>query len=205
MSNAVPLQYQISDWKQLTSCMSNTSRDLKIGVRTFQNNSKLTGTLITVSHSTFGTIFACIIDPHGSCIYRPSESIVPILTTEQVLQQLKLFGFYVTFKEDDTLPQSQLDFLRTLNTLHFDKIRMINTWWYDYGIKQYKQYIVAFNVSTLGDWINAAFQPSKANFITALENGAAMNISSIPESVNSGWSWVFLNNKVLNISDILHI
>lgn len=195
-----PLRYNISDWHQLTECQSNNSRDLQICVGDFIQDSRLVGLRIQVWHADFGILFACVLNTRGSLVSELSTNIAYELTTDQILSELKKYGFIVTYEPRRHLPESQLSYLRTLKELGYDKIRIIPVYIIEHGTKITKPYIVAFYIKDNVRWLDNMYCSPKTEFHTSLENGSAINISAI--SATNNWSWTWLD-YVANIDDIL--
>ncbi len=196
-----PLRYQISDWKQLCKCKSNNSSKLKINVTEFIQNSDVRGTRISVDHELLGTLFTYVVNLSGGIISPVSSSIDSELSTNEILAQLAKFGFLVTFKEYAHLSGDQLQYLMTLQNLHFDKIRLLNVWDASSGIKEFTTYVVAFKLDFLSDWLNAGYSPSKSEYLEAMNAGYAINISAISRDKEFRWDWLY--NWVADINDIL--
>lgn len=198
--NNTPLRYNISDWHQLVDVKSNNSQDLYISVSDFVQDKRLYGLRIQVKHKSFGVLFSCIVNAQGSLFSEISENIIYEFTPEQILLQLEVFGFLVTFNPRQHLPKNQIEFLRKLQGFQFDKIRILNVWHSENGVKCFKWCVVAFNIKENPDWINNGYSPSEKEFKQSLENGSAMNISALSKDNHWNWSWL---NYVANISDIL--
>lgn len=196
-----PLQYQISNWKQLSKCLSNNSKELHIKVTEFIQDDRLSGTRIAVHHDVFGVLFSYIVDASGSIISDFDPNISPNLTVDQILIQLAKFGFLVKFKENENLSGDQIQYLMTLDSLHFDKLRILNFWKSVNGVKQFTTVVVAFQVQYLPDWLNSGYSPNQDEYTTALNNGWAINLSSISKDKHYRWDWLY--NWVANISDII--
>lgn len=198
--NNIPLRYNISDWHQLVDVKSNNSQDLYISVSDFVQDKILYGLRIQVKHKSFGVLFSCIVNAQGSLLSEICDNIIYEFTPEQILLQLEVFGFMVTFNPRQHLPKNQIDFLSKLQGFQFDKIRILNVWHSENGIKCFKWYVVAFNIKDNPDWINNGYSPSEKEFKQSLENGSAMNISALSKDKHWNWSWL---NYVANINDIL--
>ena len=202
MSLTTPLQYKISDWHQLTKCLSNNSRELKISVTDFFNNTVLTGMRISVKHKTMGTLFSCILNAEGSLItpgYEHEEAQLSVVT---ILEQLKKFGFYIVYEAESHIKEDQLEYLRTLDKLGYDKIRIMNVWHTDaIGSMVSDNKIVAFQVDPLGNWLNNAYSCGVSEFTKALDAGTAINLTEISTTKDYNWDW--LQGYVLSIKDIL--
>lgn len=196
----MPLRYNISDWHQLTDVRSNNSRDLFITVTDFVQDKRLSGTRIQVNHRDFGVLFTCLVNAHGNMISELEENIIYELTPKQILLQLEVFGFFVTFEPKKHLSGNQISFLMTLKCLGYDKLRVLNVWHSKNGVKSFKWYIVAFNIKHNPDWINNGYSPSEKEYATALQNGSAINVSALSNDNHWDWSWL---DYVANIDDIL--
>lgn len=179
---SLPLRYQISDWHQLTQCLSNNSGMLHICVSDILNESSLNCTLIQVKHDTYGVLFAYCVDSSGELLSGES------LSTDLILKELNRFGFDIIFAKKMNLKPDQLEYLTSLKGLQYDKIRVINT--------ANQDYVVAFNSSQLGDWLSNTYNPSFFNLTDAIFLSDAC---IIPED-KYDWSWL---TYVASIDDIL--
>ena len=195
-----PLRYNISNWHQLKDVLSNKSRKLHIVVSDFMQNDNINATRITVKHEDYGVMFCCTINASGSLVQENTEGVVYELTPSIILAELEKFGFLVTFEPKKHLSNSQLDYLETLQTLHYDKLRVLNVWHQENGIKVFKWYVVAFTIKTNSQWLNNGYSPSDYEYTESLRNGSAINISEISKDKKWDWSWL---DYVANISDIL--
>ncbi len=200
MSN--PLRYNISNWDQLTKCRSNNSADLYITVDHIINDQRLEGTVIRLTPSDFGVLFVCTINCKGTILTPDNNSgIIPEFTTDQILTELKKFGFDVTFNLEKGLSGNQLAYLMTIDELGFDKIRTLDVYVYDeLGNRKYSQYIVAFNIEKCPDWINQSYCANKTEFLSALNDGGAMNLTYVSQTQQFDWTWL---DYVANIDDII--
>ena len=198
--NAVPLRYNISNWKQLSNCLSNNSRALRITVTDFIQNTKLTGLRISVVHPEFGTLFSTVLHAEGDLISDDYVDSVDALTNEEILNELAKFGFYVTYEGRSHLSQGQLDYLVTLQTLHFNKLRRLTVRTPADPVKPDQTMIVAFDANSHLDWMNNDYVPLKSDLDAALIAGTAINISTISDTCNYDWSWL---DYVASIEDIL--
>lgn len=198
-----PLRYQISDWHQLPGCKSNTDKCLKLTVADFIQDPRLSGTRISVEHPTFGNLFTYIVDLSGNIVSSLSldGKLQAHLSIDDILVQLARFGFLITYKEYQHLSGNQLQFLMTLHNLHFDKIRLLNVWDTESGVKQFKLYVVAFQIEPLPQWLNSGYAPSNTEFQQALTKGYAINVSALSESQHFSWDWLY--NWVADISDVI--
>lgn len=163
-------------------------------------NTRLTGTRISVFHSVFGVIFSYIVDAKGTIVRNPSEYVE--LTPDRILEELAKFGFFVEYDPKAHLPEPQLEYLRTLNNLGFDKIRLLRVYEIVNMEQQAEIYIVAFQASPLPYWLNNDYSARRAEFRDALEKGYATNLSAISQTKDYNWSWLY--GFVANIEDVLN-
>ncbi len=196
------LRYNISNWDQLTKCRSNNSADLYITVDHVFNDNRLHGTIIRVTHSDFGVLFVCTVNSSGTILTPDPESgIIHEFTTEQILEELNKFGFEVTFNLEKGLSGEQLDYLMTLDSLGFDKIRTLDVYRYtDEYNKSFSPYIVAFNIEKCPTWIDASLSVGEKEFLSALNDGGAMNLTYVSQTQQFDWTWL---TYVANIKDII--
>lgn len=199
----MPLRYKISSWNQLQGCMSNNSRKLSISVSNFILNDKLTGTRIQVMHSDFGVLFACVVNGAGNLITCPQHNAVYELTPSQILSELAKYGFDIQYNPESNLSGNQIQYLMTLNELHFDKIRVMNVWSKNTatGENEFATNIVAFMSILNPYWLNNDYSCSASEFADALTKGTAMNLTHISNTQKYNWSW--LKGFVANIEDVL--
>lgn len=196
-----PLRYQISNWKQLPNCKSNNSKQLHLHVTDFIQNNDINGVRITLDHDVYGELFSYVVNASGSLVSTFDKDIKYELTTDDILTQLAKYGFLITFHSWEDLSGDQVQYLMTLQNLHFDKIRLLSVWDAPNGVKEFKLHVVAFQVEQLPDWLNAGYAPSKTEFLDALNSGYAINISAISETRNYRWDWLY--NWVADIGDVL--
>lgn len=201
MQNSGLLRYRIGAWHQLSKAQSNNSNKLSITVSDFIQNDRLEGTRIQVIHEDFGPLFVCLLDGGGSIISEIADDIVPEFTTQQILTELKKFGFIIEYKPVTKLPSAQIDYLISLRQLHFDKIRVLYVHEYINNIKDVKWYVVAFNIESNPQWINNWYSPHKNEYQSALMNGSALNLLNVSASRKFRWTW--LVDNVMSIEDIL--
>ena len=199
MSNS--LRYSISNWDQLTKCRSNNSADLYITVDHVFNDKRLNGTVIRVTHSDFGVLFVCTINASGTILTPENSGIISEFTTDDILRELKKFGFDITFNLEAGLSGDQLDYLMTLDALDFDKIRTLDVYTYDkVSTRIFTQYIVAFNIEKCPKWIKQNYCEDEKSFLEALNAGGAMNLTYISQTKQFDWTWL---DYVANIKDII--
>lgn len=203
VSTRMPLEYRISSWKQLPQCLSNNSRELSIKVTDFIQDDRISGLRIAVYHTTFGVLFATVLDAAGSMISTGYNRIVSEMKPESILSELAKFGFIIEYEPATKLKGDQIQYLMTLKNLHFDKIRLMDVYKQDdvTGTKSTQTFVVAFNVEKNSNWLNNDYSCSIVEFADALTNGSAMNITGISETRNYNWTW--LSEFVANIDDII--
>ena len=199
--NQKPLRYNISSWNQLTQCMSNNSRDLSISVSEIVQDDRFSGTIIRVEHRLFGVLFACTVDSSGPLLTPGDDGDLIEFTTEQILKELAKFGFIVTYCPMEHLDGDQVQYLLTLNQLGFQKIRTMYVYKYDrQGIRSDDLVIVAFNIEPNPKWLDNGYSPHESEYLEALNNGSAINISAISKDKKFRWDWLTF---VANIRDII--
>lgn len=202
VTNNTPLRYKISDWRQLSNCLSNNSRDLRISVTTFLQDDRLNGLRISVEHCQYGSLFSYVVGAKGRIITTYGDEMIPELTTDQILLELMKYGFYVEYIPVKNLSGNQLKYLITLNELGFDKLRLMNVWKLDKtGLKKFSTQVIVFNSTGHDQWLNAGYSASQDEFNKALNGGSCVNITGVSKTRNFDWSW--LHNRVMNIADIL--
>lgn len=201
MTTCQPLRYRVSSWRQLPKCKSNNSRQLSIKVTDFIQDARLSGFRISVFHEDFGVLFACVLNASGNMITEHSENVVVEFTPVQILAELKKYGFLITYDPIETLSGDQLQYLMTLKSLHFDKIRILDVWKSKNNVRESHPTVVAFNIAKNPNWLNNDYSASESEFTEALNNGSAINITAISKEHNYSWSW--LAGFVANIDDIL--
>lgn len=199
-----PLRYNISNWGQLTQCKSNNSVDLFISVKHIidDGTDKLAGTVIEVKHTSFGTLFACLVDGRGSILTPdPISGLIPEFTTDEILKELEKFGFLVTFKINQHLSGAQISYLLTLDGLGYDKIRKLPVVSVDKsGTTTVSDYLVGFMVEPCPNWLNSNYQCPLSDFTAKLNQGDAINFTHHSMAKQYDWTWL---TYVANISDIL--
>ena len=119
------LRYKISSWRQLPDCLSNNSRELRIHITDFFNNEELRGFRISLEHTTLGVLFCCVLQARGSIVTDEDEYGASELTPEEILKELRKYGFEITYEPIKGLSGNLLDYLITLDKLGYDKIRVL--------------------------------------------------------------------------------
>lgn len=194
------LRYEISSWTQVGQCLSNTDRRLHLVCSRIMSTS-LQGMTVRVEHDEYGCLFSYLIDGYGASL---SDLQVTPFTTDQILEQLKRFGFYIVFKRHAKLPGKMLQYLLTLDGLGYDKIRIM---FVDKPKPlpgeddEPKWFVVAFKVKEHPKWINNTYRAKESEISEGTMNGTVINISAM--SQEKRFDWNFLGDYVLNIKDIL--
>lgn len=193
------LKYNISNWSQLSQCLSNISNEYHIRTRKAIAN-KLSGTVIEVYHDRLGSLFTYLVDADGDLI-DSRDSGHPDLTVSELLDELSRFGFIVTYNRKAYLSEEQLNYLRTLMGLGFDKLRLLYVYKYtNNGLRVSQPHLVAFNIEKNPGWMDIAYSASITEFDNSLENGSATDLDDVSESHKYRWDWL---DYVANIQDIL--
>lgn len=198
MNPECPLRYSISDWRQLSKCKSNNSRELSITVTDYFNNDMIQGLKISVDHRIYGTLFATVLDATG-LIVTPTNELTNNLPNATILAELAKFGFFVTFDEELNLSKDQIRYLITIRRLDYDKLRLLTV--VNPSTQTAVTKVVAFQVDPLGDWLNNAYEPSEKEFLSALDDGTAINLTDISKTKQFRWDW--LKDLVVNIDDVI--
>ena len=193
--------YAITDWHQLKGIQSNNSRYLHITVADLIQADILTGLRIRVKHEQYGPLYTVVLNAQGTLVTEVNNNIVVEPTTDEILAELRKWGFVVQFDQALNLPQGQIDFLAELKTLGYDKLRILPVYTMEYGEPQYKPYIVVFNVTNNEDWLINTYAAPEKEFLNALKEGSAVNISATSKANVWSWSWLTF---VANIDDILN-
>lgn len=196
----MPLRYNISSWEQLVNCMSNYSNSLSIKVKRLIHDTRLTGTIIEIFHTEFGPLFCYLVDGQGPLL-ASNDSLDYEMTSAQILQELERFGFFVTFNPKEQLPADQLEYLRTVSGLGFDKIRIL-------GVREVSKdgsqvinpHVTVFNVEPNPGWLDNTYVASSFEYANALTQGTAVDLSNMSEVKRFRWDWL---DYVANIQDIL--
>lgn len=196
------LAYTISSWSEISKCLSNNSRRLHLKCITIDDD-RLSGQCIQVVHEKYGCLFACMVSNIGGMLDRMPDESYHMIPTQQILDELEKFGFIIDFQPDEHISGKQLEYLITLNKLGYDKIRILYVSYPTASDYIYKQRIVVFNVDKNPNWLTNTYVAKEKEFIEALNNGSAMNITEVSQTQQ--FEWEFLNDKVLNISDILQV
>lgn len=200
MSN--PLRYNISSWLQLPECRSNNSTDLYLTVNQVidDGSHRLSGLVIYVKHTQYGTLFACLINAEGSLLTPDKNSgIIQEFSSDEILEILATFGFDITFHVNQHLGGDQIAFLMTVDELGYNKLRRLYV--QDKPDGTYSEYIIVFNVDKCpAEWLNVNYMCGKKPFVDALLSSGAMNLTDLEQTKGFDWTWL---TYVANIEDII--
>ena len=200
MSN--PLRYNISSWLQLPECRSNNSTDLYLTVNQVidDGSHRLSGLVIYVKHTQYGTLFACLINAEGSLLTPDKNSgIIQEFSSDEILEILATFGFDITFHVNQHLSGDQIAFLMTVDELGYNKLRRLYV--QDKPDGTYSEYIIVFNVDKCpAEWLNVNYICGKKPFVDALLSSGAMNLTDLEQTKGFDWTWL---TYVANIEDII--
>lgn len=195
-----PLRYNISSWDQLVECMSNYSSSLHLEVKHILQDSRVTGTVIEVIHEELGVLFGYLVNGTGPLL-ASDDPLEYELSCADVLKQLERFGYLITFDCQKNISSNQVEFLRTLDGLGFDKIRLMDVYTYsNTGVKVYTPHVVVFNIRNNPGWLDNTYSASNEEFLDSLSKGYAVDVSGISQSSKYHWDWL---DFVGSIKDIL--
>ena len=200
------LRYEITDWSQVTECLSNNSPDLRMRYIEISDED-LEGKLIQVEHTLYGTLFACLVEGRGPLLSSPdplNPAALHVFRLEDILMELYKFGFDIIFKRERKLSGDQLNYLITLRGLGFQKLRYLNIVLpYVPNKPKYRRIVVGFMVGPHPKWLNSTYSCPETEYLKAIEDGSAINLTAISQTV--GFDWSFLRDFVLSIDDILAV
>ena len=74
-----PLRYQITNWNQVTECLSNNSKNLYLTISKLRDQPTIRGDVIKVNHTKYGVLFAAILNGDGKLINTYTEDYLPLL------------------------------------------------------------------------------------------------------------------------------
>lgn len=167
----------------------------------YNKRNKLVGTAIQVNHSEFGTLFSALICGEGSLIDTCDDEgfDIPFLTTDQILNQLRMFGFDIIYDYKKDLPDNVFVFLKEIMLLGYDKITkvMLETYSPD-GENIWKPTVVVFkSTKDNDDLLSFGHQLGRRSYINKIDDNSILNVT-YEEEMN--WDWV---TSFFNIADIL--
>lgn len=195
------LRYKISNWSQITDCLSNNSRNLYLSLNKIIDGNRLKGQLLQVNHASYGTLFAAMIIGSGQLITETDDegNIIPFLTTKEILKQIQKFGFIVEYDVKSNLPSPTIALLSTLYELKYDKITVVQVRIRSTESSSYiwKPQTIVMKSEFNTDIINYRCKITEKLFKDKLAKNTIMNVSN-EEGIN--WDWV---TYTANISDIL--
>lgn len=199
-----PLRYEITDWFQLSKCLSNNSSKYSIRVSKLLGD-KISGTLIEVKHALYGTLFATVVNSGGKLISDVDDSgnVIHELSTEDILKQLARFGFYITYEQEACLPGSQLLVLMSIKTLGYTFISKICAKQIKQGQELITPYVVAFNSDSHPEWLKFGYICNLDDYQKALSDGTALYVDTAYNStLGFNWDWL---SYVASIDQILAV
>lgn len=187
------MKYNISDLRELSECKSNTSSNLHLEVNVFTSDPALFGVQVIVEHTVLGVLAAIMVNPSGTIIEHPED--VLILTVDQVLSYLKMFGFDITYSPAEKLSEQTLNFLSSLAGLGFNMIRVLSVETPTHGFVSYP---VAFNSEMLSEWALPKFRCLQGHFYAVCASGDAIRLDT-KASGQPDWSWLTAPANINNI------
>ena len=200
MTNLTPLRYSIASWAQAPKCLSNTSPDLRISVASIEDRF-INAQIVSVEHTLYGTVFAAAVSGDGLIVsdHNIDGKAIQWLTTEQVLDQLARFGFYIEFNIRGSLPGSILSYLMTLDKLNYQHITRMKV---TYPDGSSKIQVIAFEGSNNPRWLSYPCEITQGDLALACLRGTAINVSIITQGlfIPDDWSWLTF---VANIKDVI--
>lgn len=199
-----PLKYEISNWHQAVACHSNLTPDYKLEVCDFvdcSNENELIGTRITLKHPKYGVLFTAVLNTSGTLVSNDLSVVEKSLSDKSVIDELKKWGFDITFVAERALTKDQVNLLTSLKYFKYDKIRILNV--KDGKTDFVVPHIVAFNITTSSNWVNPNYVSNKIEFIHAISTGKAFDLKESLEKIRGDWSW--LENKIADIDETLKV
>lgn len=195
-----PLQYRIDSWFDLPKCLSNNSQHLHLAVSEITYDRHLQGTKIEVIHDKLGVLFAVVVEAAGSILSKMYNDQYHTFSPDEIILELAKYGFNIEFAKYKHLSADQLNYLITLKTLGFDKLRKLDV--IDLKSKDCPTttQLVVFNITNHARWLMNTYAATKGEFLEALNDGTALNISNVSNTPMFDWSWL---DYVANIDDIL--
>lgn len=196
------LRYTINDWDKLPECLSNNSRDLKIKVSKLLNDELVVGTRIRVEHNVLGTLFTTVIDSKGALIEHDPQTPGHgyNMPKDVILKELKKFGFEIEFSKLIGITKHQIEALKVLSKLNFDKLRRITVISYSNNKQHYNTHIILFNTDKHPELLYEKATISYKYFIKGLSNGSICDISNLTGDSKLSWYWL---DFIANIDDVI--
>lgn len=189
------LRYRISQWEQAVKCKSNLSDKYSIHVSSVEYLPDISGKLIQVEHENIGVVFSVLLDPKGDRV-DVAANLHPMSTT-QILDHLKCFGFDIEYRPEASLPEEQKAYLREIQNLHMDKIRIMVVKQTAEKQELLKPVLTAFSSSVLSVWVMNTYSCTQEEYNARCGEGLAMRL----DTKDFDWSWL---TYVANIEDILN-
>ncbi len=197
------LRYEISNWDQITNCLSNNSKALSLSLSKVIDGNAMRGLVVKVNHANYGTLFAAMIKGSGQLLTDKDEEgqILPFLTTDEILKQIAKFGFIISYVERAHLNNETLVFLNNVKQLGFDKITRVqletrNEYW----AKAWTPKILVIKSQYNTDLLKFDCSLPIKNFNEKLANNWIMNVTDL-DAENVTWDWV---TYIANIIDIIN-
>lgn len=197
------LRYEISNWDQITNCLSNNSKALSLSLSKVIDGNAMRGLVVKVNHANYGTLFAAMIKGSGQLLTDKDEEgqILPFLTTDEILKQIEKFGFIISYVERAHLNNETLVFLNNVKQLGFDKITRVQVETRtEYGAKIWVPRILVIKSQYNTDLLKFDCNLSLKDFCDKLANNWIMNVTYL-HSENVTWDWV---TYIANIIDIIN-
>lgn len=202
------LRYEISSWDEVSGCLSNSSKSLHL---TYDSviDKQLTGGVLRVQHDKYGCMFAYLVDAKGSLLCPSEDGTFFQLDTREILNELEKYGFFIKFEHKFVINNDQFQLLVTAKELGMNKIRIMYVDSNDVSTDIYKKVdvlvanLVAFKEENLPRWLSNTHVCSSSEFSRALVLGTCVNLTKCKGGLVLPNNWKFLDDKVLNISDIL--
>ena len=196
------LRYCISDWDQAEKCLSNNSKDLHISVTRFVNNRSLVGRRISVTHTKLGVLFSTLIAPSGQLVSTDDEA-AHVMSVEEILSQLALFGFLIKYREEYALSGEQLSYLIELQRIGFDKICPVIVLQRDAHArtKKFIRRICAIDSGENSELLIGGVKLTEAELAKKCLSSTLMDITDISLAKKFQWDWLTYPISIQTILD----
>ena len=192
-----PLRYSISEWDQLTQCLSNSSRDIKIKVSHIDDK-RFSGTTIKVTHAKYGVLFAYTVDIDSNITFKNEYGIYNELTSDEIIAELEKYGFFISFEHFPSVKKEQIDYLESVKRLGFTKMRLLEV--IDSRGSIEKAYI-AFKTGFDDNLLVNRYKVSKKAFGELAASGSICLLTDCLQGIS--FSWRFLDGYIFNIEDVI--